>query len=171
VGRPGEPGQLFAVGIPASLVFGRGQERAFSSLAPFLLERFKSRQARRTLIAKAQRHKAARRSVRTPVGPLCALAPSCFVAAVPRRPPSTGESLLRALMEYGIILAVKAHSSRGLGRGPLKAEIRGSNPLCATMHNEAPPNPGGAFSRWSKRLRARAASEPAGPVPCVCADR
>src|SRR5919112_476095 len=27
---------------------------------------------------------------------------------------------------------VKAHSSSGLGHRPLKAEIRGSNPLCAT---------------------------------------
>ncbi len=29
-----------------------------------------------------------------------------------------------------------AHSSRGLGHRPLKAEIRGSNPLCATNNRQ-----------------------------------
>ena len=29
-----------------------------------------------------------------------------------------------------------AHSSRGLGRRPLKAEITGSNPVCATNSNQ-----------------------------------
>jgi hypothetical protein len=43
---------------------------------------------------------------------------------------------------------VKAHSSSGLGHRPLKAEIRGSNPLCAT-------------TRLSKMLRFG--------TPCRCA--
>lgn len=30
-------------------------------------------------------------------------------------------------------LGYTAHSSRGLGRRPLKAEITGSNPVCATI--------------------------------------
>jgi hypothetical protein len=34
---------------------------------------------------------------------------------------------------------VEAHSSSGLGHRPLKAEIRGSNPLCATISGF--PNP------------------------------
>ena len=29
-------------------------------------------------------------------------------------------------------MAIQAHSSSGLGRRPLKAEITGSNPVCAT---------------------------------------
>jgi len=36
----------------------------------------------------------------------------------------------------------QAHSSSGLGHRPLKAEIRGSNPLCATILKNVPPLPG-----------------------------
>ena len=91
----------------------------------------------------ATKHEDTKRHEEAYVHPSALCASWClrvFVAAVPRCPPSARESLLRALMEYGIILVVKAHSSSGLGRGPLKAEIRGSNPLCATMQKaEAPP--------------------------------
>jgi hypothetical protein len=37
-----------------------------------------------------------------------------------------------------------AHSSRGLGHLPLKEEITGSNPVCATIHN--------FFALWELRM-------------------
>ncbi len=41
-----------------------------------------------------------------------------------------------------------AHSSSGLGRRPLKAEITGSNPVCATKFvSEKPPEPAGIVLR------------------------
>src|SRR5690348_14176689 len=43
----------------------------------------------------------------------------------------------------------EAHSSSGLGRRPLKAEITGSNPVCATKGK--PLRDGGAFCRLELR--------------------
>jgi hypothetical protein len=54
---------------------------------------------------------------------------------------------------------VTAHSSSGLGHRPLKAEIRGSNPLCATNSSASlfefgtPPNCAG-FSVFGSRKSA-----------------
>src|SRR5215213_1548170 len=47
---------------------------------------------------------------------------------------------------------VEAHSSSGLGHRPLKAEIRGSNPLCATTRPTSLPecrSGANAYVSWS----------------------
>jgi hypothetical protein len=50
----------------------------------------------------------------------------------PRWASLTRAGLVDALRPKCYLRNVKAHSSSGLGHRPLKAEIRGSNPLCAT---------------------------------------
>ena len=60
----------------------------------------------------------------------------------------TRAGLVDALRPKCYLRNVKAHSSSGLGHRPLKAEIRGSNPLCAT-------------TRLCKMLRCG--------TPCSCA--
>jgi len=48
--------------------------------------------------------------------------------------PEAGMVIYRPLLKSN-----QAHSSSGLGHRPLKAEIRGSNPLCATDRTKPPP--------------------------------
>jgi hypothetical protein len=117
---------------------------------PFVVRPDQARRARPvyyevTLTTRARSHKGAQRGHQGPTWVLRGCLVSWCLGGC-RIPTFRRESLLRAQLEYGIISLVKAHSSSGLGRGPLKAEIRGSNPLCATMRiPEAPPGYGGAF--------------------------
>ena len=56
-----------------------------------------------------------------------------------------------------------AHSSSGLGRRPLKAEIRGSNPLCATTDGGRAADPRGVYGRavaWTVAMPLRQQPDP-----------